>query len=352
MAASRSAPKRRPGEVLDRTIRVRFDGNVDHGLPWTFAPVQQTMDVKIGETALAFFKATNQTSAPVSGTAIFNVAPELASRYFTKIECFCFKQQTLAGGQSVEMPVTFFVDPKIVDDEDTKNMSEITLSYTFYRADKDADESRVRAGRRWIEIVREQFRGACAESEGKRTGENDGRSARQASRLPSRQSKPVAHRRCDRRLHARGRRGHVFHLEEGRHAEPLLRYPRPAIVIFTMFGWWRDVIKEAQEGYETPVVQLHLRYGMILFIASEVMFFVAWFWAYFDAALYPDDAITYARTAVLGGQWPPIPSADTGVAGLGDFQHTFNPWGLPFVNTLILLLSGTTVTWAHQFAVE
>jgi cytochrome c oxidase assembly protein subunit 11 len=127
-----------PGEVLDRTIRIRFDGNVDHGLPWTFAPVQQTMDVKIGETALAFFKATNQTSAPVSGTAIFNVAPELAGRYFTKIECFCFKLQTLAAGQSVEMPVTFFVDPKIVDDEDTKNMSEITLSYTFYRSDKDA----------------------------------------------------------------------------------------------------------------------------------------------------------------------------------------------------------------------
>ena len=127
-----------PGEVLDRTIRIRFDGNVDHGLPWTFAPVQQTIDVKIGETALAFFKATNETSAPVSGTAIFNVAPELAGRYFTKIECFCFKQQTLAAGQSVEMPVTFFVDPKIVEDEDTKNMSEITLSYTFYRSNKDA----------------------------------------------------------------------------------------------------------------------------------------------------------------------------------------------------------------------
>ena len=142
-------PQLRPlstGEVLDRTIRVRFDGNVDHGLPWTFAPVQQTMDVKIGETALAFFKATNETSAPVSGTAIFNVAPELASRYFTKIECFCFKQQTLAGGQSVEMPVTFFVDPKIVDDEDTKNMSEITLSYTFYRADKDAAKAASTSG--------------------------------------------------------------------------------------------------------------------------------------------------------------------------------------------------------------
>ena len=94
------------------------------------------MDVKIGETALAFFKATNRPRAPVTGRAIFNVAPELAGRYFTKIECFCFTQQTLAAGQSVEMPVTFFVDPKIVDDEDTKNISEITLSYTFYRADR------------------------------------------------------------------------------------------------------------------------------------------------------------------------------------------------------------------------
>jgi cytochrome c oxidase subunit III len=78
------------------------------------------------------------------------------------------------------------------------------------------------------------------------------------------------------------------------------------------------------------------------------MFFVAWFWAYFDAALYPNEAITYARTQVLGGQWPPIPSADTDVAGLGSFKHTFDPWALPFVNTLILLTSGTTVTWAHH----
>lgn len=121
-----------PGEVLDRTVTIRFDGNVDRSLPWTFAPVQQTMDVKIGETALAFFKATNNSSVPVSGRAIFNVSPELAGRYFTKIECFCFKQQTLAAGQTVDMPVTFFVDPKFVEDEDTKDISEITLSYTFY----------------------------------------------------------------------------------------------------------------------------------------------------------------------------------------------------------------------------
>ena len=113
---------------------------------------------------------------------------------------------------------------------------------------------------------------------------------------------------------------HVLHVEEGRRPATLVRAPGPLLVIFTMFGWWRDVIKEAHEGYETPVVQLHLRYGMILFIASEVMFFVAWFWAYFDAALFPDDAVTYARTQVLGGQWPPIPSADTGVAGARQLQ--------------------------------
>jgi cytochrome c oxidase assembly protein subunit 11 len=121
-----------PGEVLDRTITIRFDGNVAPGLPWSFAPVQQTMDVKIGETALAFFKATNNAATPITGRAAFNVAPDLAGRYFTKIQCFCFTEQTLAAGASVEMPVTFYVEPKIVEDEDTKNMSEITLSYTFY----------------------------------------------------------------------------------------------------------------------------------------------------------------------------------------------------------------------------
>ena len=128
---------RAPDEILDRTIRIRFDANVDHSLPWTFVPDQGVIDVKIGETALAFFKATNNSAVPVTGRAIFNVAPEFAGRYFTKIECFCFKQQTLAAHASAEMPVTFFVDPKIVDDEDTKTISEITLSYTFYPSDKE-----------------------------------------------------------------------------------------------------------------------------------------------------------------------------------------------------------------------
>jgi cytochrome c oxidase subunit 3 len=103
------------------------------------------------------------------------------------------------------------------------------------------------------------------------------------------------------------------------------------MVLLTMIGWWRDVIKEAEyEGHHTPVVQLHLRYGMVLFIASEVMFFVAWFWAYFNIFLFPDRGIEGFTT------WPP-----EGIL-------TFNPWDLPFLNTLILLTSGTTVTWAHH----
>ena len=113
-----------------------------------------------------------------------------------------------------------------------------------------------------------------------------------------------------------------------------------AIVLYTMFGWWRDTVKESKAGDHTPVVQMHLRYGMIMFIASEVMFFVAWFWAFFDAALYPAEEVQEARTAFTGGVWPP------------KGQLVLDPLHLPLFNTIILLLSGTTVTWAHQSLLE
>ncbi len=131
-----------PGKVLDKVITVRFDANVSPQLAWKFEPVQHTLDVRIGETALAFFRATNTSDKVLKGTAAFNVAPEAAGIYFNKIQCFCFTEQTLQPGQSVEMPVSFFVDPKIAEDRDTAQLSNLTLSYVFYPVQRTAEVRR------------------------------------------------------------------------------------------------------------------------------------------------------------------------------------------------------------------
>ncbi len=128
--------------VLDRVVTVRFDANVSPKLAWKFEPVQHTMDVKVGENALAFYRATNMSDQPLKGTAAFNVAPEAAGIYFNKIECFCFTEQTLQPGQSVEMPVSFFIDPKIVEDRDTQQLANLTLSYVFYPIERTAEAER------------------------------------------------------------------------------------------------------------------------------------------------------------------------------------------------------------------
>ena len=125
--------------VLEQTVLVRFDASRERDMPWSFKPVQPHMTVRIGETNLAFYEAHNPTDEPVAGTATFNVAPYAAGPHFVKIDCFCFEQQVLAPGETVSMPVTFFVDPEILDDPEARGIPEITLSYTFYVTDLPED---------------------------------------------------------------------------------------------------------------------------------------------------------------------------------------------------------------------
>ena len=122
-------------EILDREITVRFDGSLDANMRWEFKPVQRTMTLRIGETGLAFYEAHNPTDEVIAGTASFNVFPYSAGYFFNKIQCFCFEQQVLQPGETVLMPVTFYVDPEIVDDREAKHVKNITLSYTFHVTD-------------------------------------------------------------------------------------------------------------------------------------------------------------------------------------------------------------------------
>jgi cytochrome c oxidase assembly protein subunit 11 len=121
----------RPGKVLARKLLIRFDANV-RGLNWDFRPDQVSQSVQIGKTGLAYFHVTNHSDKPVTGHAAYNVAPDQAGRYFRKLECFCFTDQTLQPGQSIDFPVVYFVDPAYVDDPEARGGDEITLSYTFF----------------------------------------------------------------------------------------------------------------------------------------------------------------------------------------------------------------------------
>ena len=122
--------------VTDKQIVVRFDSNVSSALPWRFKPENPTDKITIGARDMAAFVAENLSSKPVTGTATFNVTPVQAGRYFAKVQCFCFTEQTLQPGEKVRMPVIYYVDPAILTDPDTKDIEEITLSYTFYRLDQ------------------------------------------------------------------------------------------------------------------------------------------------------------------------------------------------------------------------
>jgi cytochrome c oxidase assembly protein subunit 11 len=121
-----------PGHTLDRTITVRFDGNIANGLAWSFRPKQREVKVHVGEVVQVAFIAENRGTATATGTATFNVTPETVGAYFNKIACFCFTEQTLAAGQTAEMPVQFFIDPAIADAKELNYVDTVTLSYTFF----------------------------------------------------------------------------------------------------------------------------------------------------------------------------------------------------------------------------
>lgn len=125
--------------ILDQTIRVRFDASLERDMPWTFKPEVREVEIRIGETGLAFYEAHNPLDVPIAGQASYNVTPFQAGAFFDKIECFCFTEQVLMPGETVMMPVSFFVDPAIVNDREGQYVHTITLSYTFYQIDLPDD---------------------------------------------------------------------------------------------------------------------------------------------------------------------------------------------------------------------
>jgi len=133
------------GAIGDRIVTVRFDTNVDPALPWSFVPESRSVKVNVGEDRLVYFRAVNRSDKAIVGHAAFNVAPDTVARYFTKIQCFCFTEQRLEPGESVEMPVSFFVAPAILADRENDNVNEITLSYTFYPSTNQKPASKTAA---------------------------------------------------------------------------------------------------------------------------------------------------------------------------------------------------------------
>ncbi|MGV3513022.1 MAG: cytochrome c oxidase assembly protein [Novosphingobium sp.] len=143
-------------KIAGKMIRVRFDANTAPGLPWMFKPQQVAQDLRIGERKIATFEARNLSGRPITGTAIFNVSPEQAGKYFNKIQCFCFTEQKLMPGQDVRMPVIYYVDPAILDDPGASNIEEITLSYTFNETPESAAERSNSGGTKPLALLAEK----------------------------------------------------------------------------------------------------------------------------------------------------------------------------------------------------
>jgi cytochrome c oxidase assembly protein subunit 11 len=133
-----------PAEIGERVIKVRFNADTGRDMPWRFHPAQREIAVRVGEPALAYYEASNPSALEVTGSATFNVTPQKAGVYFTKVACFCFEEQVLAPGESAELPVSFYIDPEIVEDRNLDDVGTITLSYTFFKRAERPVEASVR----------------------------------------------------------------------------------------------------------------------------------------------------------------------------------------------------------------
>jgi cytochrome c oxidase assembly protein subunit 11 len=129
------------GEVLDREVTVFFDANTAPGLDWSFEPLQRSQRIKLGENGLAFYEVTNVSDRPLIGTATYNVTPNKTGVFFAKIECFCFTEQRLEPGESMQMPVSYFVDPRLDEERNLDDVTQITLSYTFFKVGEGEQET-------------------------------------------------------------------------------------------------------------------------------------------------------------------------------------------------------------------
>ena len=135
-----------PASAAEQMVTISFNADVDRALPWLFRPMQRSMTVHVGEQTLAFYEAVNRSDQPVVGRAVYNVTPFKIGGYFSKIQCFCFDEQTLQPGERVEMPVSFFVDPAMLEDANTREVGQITLSYTFFLDQEATARLRRQAG--------------------------------------------------------------------------------------------------------------------------------------------------------------------------------------------------------------
>tara|TARA_Y100000589_G_scaffold203151_1_gene191677 strand:+ start:219 stop:830 length:612 start_codon:yes stop_codon:yes gene_type:complete len=138
--------------ILDKSITIRFDASLERDMPWEFIPLERQIEVKFGETALAFYEAYNPTNRPIAGSASYNVTPYDAGSFFNKIDCFCFQEQILQPGERLQMPVTFYVDPELLNDKDAKFAKTITLSYTFYEIDIPVEKAKFNVQNTSVEL--------------------------------------------------------------------------------------------------------------------------------------------------------------------------------------------------------